>query len=220
MRLMEFVTDEDVLRHPTNWVEIPKERALSTCWFELVVALYTVGHHKHVELFSTHGGMPTSTAWIANGFFAGDHDRTVKFYIRKKLNKQAFADYMDAHAGKESQHACAHYVQLGLQAGGFDTSDRPANTKYSHDWARLYGPFLRKLGADSISSDGYSHKKGQVGKEQIGDIVVIQPVEGHNEAGHIAMWDGSQWVSDFFQQHLSPYHGVDETGLDFVIYRF
>ncbi len=92
MRLMEFVTEKDVLQHPRNWTEVPRDRALSLCWFELVVTVYTIQGHKHVEAFSTHGGMPTSIEWIANGFFDGHHDRDVKFYIRKKLDKQAFAD--------------------------------------------------------------------------------------------------------------------------------
>ena len=34
---------------------------------------------------------------------------------------------------------------------------------------------------------------------QAGDIVVIQHINGSNTIGHIAMFNGTNWVSDFTQ---------------------
>lgn len=124
-----------------------------------------------------------------------------------KLDKHKFAEYMDLHAEPASTGYCAKYVRKGLEAGGLDTTGRP-------DEAREYGPFLIHLGAHHVPNEDY------LGHEKLGDIVVIQPVEGHSEAGHIEMWDGQQWVSDFKQHHLSPYAGHTPDDLDFAVYRF
>ncbi len=47
----------------------------------------------------------------------------------------------------------------------------------------------KKQGFKPVDEAGYVPQKG--------DIVVIQPYEGGNENGHIAAYDGKQWVSDF-----------------------
>ena len=43
-----------------------------------------------------------------------------------------------------------------------------------------------------MSHEGYRPEKG--------DIVVIQPVSNDAGPGHIAMYDGSQWISDHKQK--------------------
>ena len=54
-------------------------------------------------------------------------------------------------------------------------------------------------------------------KLQKGDVVVFQPVKGHPD-GHVAMFDGKQWISDYKQDSIyaaSPY----KNGAPYVIYR-
>ena len=190
MRLMEFVTEKDVLQHPRNWTEVPRDKALSLCWFELVVTVGT--RFKDTSMWRRSAWRyATSIEWIANGFFDGHHDRDVKFYIRKKLDKQAFADYMNAHVEPGATGYCgSKHVQQGLSAGGLDTSARPGTSsgKYDFDYARYYGPYFRNLGADSVSSEGYVSSKGVPLKAQLGNVVVFSAGSGtrwktHNKKG-------------------------------------
>lgn len=114
----------------------------------------------------------------------------------------AFVDWLNHHAHNSSQHQCAKYVRMGIEAGGLNTSGRPGV-------AKDYGPFLVGLGFAPIPQDNYS--------PQAGDIVVIQP--GPSPAGHIEAWSGSQWVSDFRQNpnNISPYRGPTPP---YSIYRY
>jgi hypothetical protein len=82
--------------------------------------------------------------------------------------------------------ACAKYVRIAIEAGGLSTNGRPIS-------AKNYDTFLPKLGFEKVPMDSIYK----------GDIVVIQSVGGHPH-GHIAMWTGSQWVSDFKQNDLFP----------------
>jgi hypothetical protein len=215
--LGDFIAPDEVLRHSGNWVEIPHDRAFIRRFSEPVILVRNAHGGKHAERFGFMGGL-TDMHDLADAFFETSRYGVLKFYVRKKLDKKRFAKYMLDTWGKEgskSQHACAHAVQLGLHAGGFDTSGRPQQSKTSHDWACFYGPFLRVLGAAIVDRDGY------VGSgEQVGDVVVFQAVKGHSAAGHIEMWDGNEWVSDFRQNHFSPYSGFNEKNLDFTVYRF
>jgi len=101
-----------------------------------------------------------------------------------------FVQKVDSNAQKKSQHSCAKAIRQGLEAGGIDASDRP-------QYAKDYGPFLKKNDFAVISIENYSPQKG--------DIIVFQP--GPNPYGHIQVWNGVTWVSDFVQNpnKISPY---------------
>ncbi len=60
--------------------------------------------------------------------------------------------------------------------------------------AKDYGPYLRNNGFSPVPAGGYRPRRG--------DVVVIQNYPGGNPNGHIAMYDGHQWVSDFTQQDI------------------
>lgn len=94
------------------------------------------------------------------------------------------ASWLRSHAHAKSLHKCATYVRLALEAGGIDTTGHP-------EYAKDYGDFLKKIGFHEVTRDGYSPKKG--------DIRVWQNYPGGHRAGHIHMYNGSQWVSDFFE---------------------
>jgi hypothetical protein len=52
-----------------------------------------------------------------------------------------------------------------------------------------------------------------------GDVVIIQPITGHPD-GHMAMYDGFIWISDFKQQHgLYPSEGYRTVAPPYKIYR-
>ena len=100
------------------------------------------------------------------------------------------ASWLNAHAytyaayKSKKDKECAKYVRLALEAGGIDTAGHPEH-------AKDYGDFLKKIGFHEVSKEGYSPQKG--------DIRVWQNYPGGNISGHIHMYDGSQWVSDFFE---------------------
>jgi hypothetical protein len=120
------------------------------------------------------------------------------------LNKGQLADWMDAHALARSSHHCAMFCRQGLQAAGLNTEDRPRSGD-----AGDYGPFLLRHGAHVVPLDGYT--------PQVGDTAVFDKTEQHPN-GHIEMFDGRQWVSDFLQHNFSPYRDSASTP-PFTIYR-
>ena len=91
---------------------------------------------------------------------------------------------LDANAHDKSQGLCAQYVRRAIEAGGASTWGYPYTAKH-------YLEYLPYLDFEEVDKKGYSPIKG--------DIIVWDAVEGH-EWGHIAMWDGKQWVSDFKQR--------------------
>ena len=105
-----------------------------------------------------------------------------------RLDTDEFAKHLRKKAVKKSQGRCAFYVRLALQAGGARLGDHPTH-------AKDYGPTLRRIGFSEIvvaDPDTYKFIKG--------DIVVIQPYPGGHKSGHIAAFDGTQWISDFPQR--------------------
>ena len=60
---------------------------------------------------------------------------------------------------------------------------------------------------DSISIKNYKAKKG--------DIIVIENSNEHFW-GHIAMFNGNQWISDFKQKNMNPY----KKNYNYKIYRY
>lgn len=85
-------------------------------------------------------------------------------------------------AGDAPVGYCALHVQRALEAGGIDGKGHPEK-------AGAYGAYLKNRGFVGLTAEGY--------KPQKGDIVVVQPGAGVGKDGHIAMYDGSRWISDF-----------------------
>ena len=96
------------------------------------------------------------------------------------------------------------YCRLGMEAAGLNTDDRPRSGD-----AGDYGPFLLRHGAQTVSPDSYV--------PQIGDVVVFHKTAKHPN-GHIEMYDGHRWVSDFMQNSFAPYRDQASTP-PFTIYR-
>lgn len=103
--------------------------------------------------------------------------------------------WLDAHAHLHSTHHCAASVRRAMEAAGMSTADRPGD-------AGDYGPFLMRHGAQVIPPESYEPKAG--------DIAVFDKTEDH-PAGHVQIYDGHQWVSDFMQHGFSPYRDQETT---------
>lgn len=98
----------------------------------------------------------------------------------------------------QSTHKCAHEVRLMLEAGGLNTTGRP-------NYAKDYLSFLPKLGFSQVISlntrTDQSTWTSQFAKP--GDIAVMN----NGQYGHICMFDGKDWVSDFRQSRMWVYKG-------------
>jgi hypothetical protein len=94
---------------------------------------------------------------------------------------------LDARAQDKSLGRCAEYVRVAIEAGGV--------TLVRHTSAKDYGDSLLGVGFSTVS-DGLS---------KAGDVAIIQPIAGHPH-GHMAMFDGRIWVSDF-KQYRGYYPG-------------
>lgn len=120
------------------------------------------------------------------------------------FDKSQLANWMDAHALSRSSHHCAMYCRLGMEAGGLNTEDRPRSGD-----AGDYGPFMLRHGAHEVPQSSYN--------PQVGDVVIFDKTAEH-PSGHIEMYDGHRWVSDFMQHSFSPYRDAESTP-PFTIYR-
>lgn len=117
------------------------------------------------------------------------------------------AAYLDAAAtphyiqGKNGH--CAKNVREAIKSGGRDIA-------VTHS-AKDYGPSLVAGGFTKLEGDAlknYTHQKG--------DVIIYPAIDKHAD-GHMAMYDGNQWVSDFKQR--VPYPSNDYIGKTYAIYR-
>jgi hypothetical protein len=131
---------------------------------------------------------PPSAETVANQFISDANN--IEAAKRGDFDIEKAVDYLNSHAHNSSQGACSRYVQNALVAGGIK-ADNPIQA------GRKYGPLLEKWGFNKVSATNYLTIKG--------DIAVIQGYPGGTADkngipyGHIQMYNGNQWVSDFFQ---------------------
>ena len=100
--------------------------------------------------------------------------------------------------GSRSTGSCAKYVRSYLMAAGYPLSGWPVA-------AADYINFLPKYGFTQVPG-----KASQISPE-VGDISITQRF-GNHKYGHIAIWNGSNWVSDFEQNSVSIYRDVNAYG--------
>jgi len=114
--------------------------------------------------------------------------------------------YLTENAKAKSQQECARYVRLAIQAGGCPTYFHPAS-------AKEYDIFLPKLGFAEISITNYVPLKG--------DVIVIKPPQNQSkhEHGHIAMFNGKKWISDFMQRDMYGGSIYRKKGTEYYLFR-
>ena len=103
-------------------------------------------------------------------------------------------DYISRHAGTKSKCSCAGYVMRGMWRGGCPIGLLPAYA---------YSKTLPQMGFQEISTKDYRPRKG--------DISVI-PQNDKHVFGHIAIYNGKHWVSDFTQNNLLPSKAYRKNG--------
>lgn len=102
-------------------------------------------------------------------------------------NLDKMCQTLTVNAETTSKCCCAWYVMKALHSGGCYIGIYPA-------W--FYKHVLPYYGFKKIESHQYIPQKG--------DIIVIENSEEHFW-GHIAMYNGKQWISDFKQKSMNPY---------------
>lgn len=103
----------------------------------------------------------------------------------KQFNAKKASEYITSQALSKSHNCCAWYVMKAMWVGGKPVYILPA-------WGYEY--ILPSMGFEEVSRKNYEPKEG--------DIVVFPRINGHI-FGHIAMWNGKQWVSDFKQKNFA-----------------
>lgn len=96
------------------------------------------------------------------------------------------AEWANTKAEHGSKGRCAKYTREALEAGGIKLS-RPTS-----GLAKDYGGSLEKAGFQTVPPMKYVPKKG--------DVIIFQPPDKAHKAGHMQMYNGKKWVSDFEQQ--------------------
>ena len=113
-------------------------------------------------------------------------------------NNQVFdvrnaVEYLQGHAKPGSTGYCAKHVREAMQAGGLNVNDRPG-------YGGGYAEYLPKKGWREIPNNS---------RLLPGDVLVTLPFTGSNgvshKYGHIAMWTGTNWISDFVQNSRDVY---------------
>lgn len=105
--------------------------------------------------------------------------------------------HLTAHGLNHSQGGRAWYTMRALQADGYPAILLPAQ------WDSRFMPIVGFKEVDSWAGQG-SHEDYE---PKAGDVVVFQrPKEWKDHLwGHVAMYNGSQWISDFKQKKMTPY---------------
>lgn len=97
-------------------------------------------------------------------------------------DKTGAVRYLQSHALPTSIGRCAEYTRRAIEWGGLHLMHTGS--------ARNYGSSLICAGFYEVSTSN----------PQRGDVVIIQGMAGHPH-GHMAMFDGQIWISDFKQMH-------------------
>lgn len=87
---------------------------------------------------------------------------------------------------------CARYVRYAIEVGGINTSGRLGS-------AKDYADFLFKKGFTKVNVNNYVPLRG--------DIIVMNSFVGKTKShphGHIQMYNGTKWISDFRQKDFWP----------------
>ncbi|WP_229505676.1 CHAP domain-containing protein [Massilia genomosp. 1] len=116
------------------------------------------------------------------GLHIYNHAHFIKSKGSSMWQKEVAVQYLNEHGGADSLGRCGEYVRKAIEAGGTQLN--------RHRRAKDYGA--------SLLTSGFVEIENTI--TRAGDVAVIQPIPGH-PSGHMAMFNGTIWVSDFRQLH-------------------
>jgi Bacteriophage peptidoglycan hydrolase. len=156
-----------------------------------------------------------------SGYQKGEHCAKTQEYLKKVVDKGGVVPPKPANSfnidkaieylkrtsvPSYGKGECATHVRKGLLTGGIEITPHPVP-------AKEYGPYLEKYGFKEISTNEYNPIKG--------DIIIMQSFAGaSSNYGHIEMYSGTQWISDFIQDDLYPGSKYKENKAEYRIYRW
>ena len=132
---------------------------------------------------------------------------------RDNLNR--FNRGLDDHL-KYGKSRCAHYVKVALIQGGLSSRNSGINS------AKDYGPWLLENNFQVVDDAVTVHAGNvySISGQQTGDVVIIQAAPGHSD-GHMAMFNGTKWVSDFVQEKgFYPGQAYRNNNIAYKLYRY
>ena len=118
----------------------------------------------------------------------------------QRIDINKFTNFLQGISSYSSSQKCAKSIRLALESAGARFQSHPVAAA---DW----GNTLTKIGYRQINPKFDSPKEG--------DIYIIDRT-GKHVYGHIAGFNGQQWVSDFKQKSYDVYN---EKGLTYKYYR-
>lgn len=114
------------------------------------------------------------------------------------LNDTIRATHNPSLCGASSKGACAKSVRMFLEAGGMNTAGRPGSACQYKYWLPSKGFQLIARVNGVANQDAWTKTNARPG-----DIAVMD----HGQHGHICLWNGQAWCSDFVQRKAWPYPG-------------
>lgn len=123
-------------------------------------------------------------------------------------NANRAVDYLNTHATGHSLGRCAEFTRKAVEAGGV--------TLARHQSAKDYGRSLFLVGFQPIE---LKNEKGEQAPLKAGDVAIIQPIPGHPH-GHMTMYNGKIWISDFRQRTMYPGQSYRKHHPPFTVYRY
>ena len=126
------------------------------------------------------------------------------------VNLEQFSQHLRRHALPPfGQGRCAEYVRRALQAAGAKIEPPYVGS------ARDYGPVMLRLGFRQIvvvDPGSFNFRRG--------DVMVMQPYAGGRPYGHIAGFDGENWISDHVQKDFWAGPGYRKQRPSHAVYRY
>ena len=141
---------------------------------------------------SVKGGDPGFFEQVAQGTTQSGAERCVKV-----------AEFATRNAAAQSQSKCAMYIRIALQQGG-GFQFMPRGSAYQ------YNEVLPGLGFKAYPASEPA---------KIGDVIVYGRCIEHKH-GHIQVWNGKNWVSDFVQRRAVPYKAGYDPTQSITLWRF
>jgi hypothetical protein len=127
-------------------------------------------------------------------------------------------EHLENNARGKPTGWCARHVRQALEANGIKVEKPDIRPGKDAAQARDYGPKLIDAGFKPVLSDTKPAISPDPDKLQKGDVTVIQSTS-KNEAGHMAMYNGRQWISDYKQPGFWPGDAYKGERPSYVIYR-
>jgi hypothetical protein len=155
------------------------------------------------------------------GGAAEAREEAPEFHVQQTIDSLA-AKIKDSGDLYHSKELCGQYTRESLAKGGIDLPITGS--------AKDYGDALLNAGFDKVAEagahDGFPPPEYPEYTPEKGDVVIIQPGPGTNKNGHMALFGGHLWMSDFFQRDMYdgnmgfwPGPAYRDKEPSFVIYR-